>query len=275
MYGDYDEWNAATPPQAAPPLSVEEEIASSYNAYAPEEADLASPLGVPPVAGGASSPAASIPPEMSLSQDRDEKHVASVLPKEMPNREAEEKTPAREKEPPVEGKPVVGAKHAEATPVANEEIASAGQEEHKVESAEVEKGEDKDITCSPELDPPTEGDDAGGAVLPSPPAHVLDDIFTKLDVNGNTQLEKEEVVKGAALLNMTPEEAAAAFDQLDTDGSGALSRQEFEHGKGVPATPPPPHTLGDISSKDGAAGAANDGSNDEDSDAEGEGGGDP
>jgi len=56
----------------------------------------------------------------------------------------------------------------------------------------------------------------------------LNRLFNKLDENGDGQLTKDEVVKGSALLEMTPEEAAEAFDDLDQDGSGTLSRTEAE-----------------------------------------------
>jgi len=43
------------------------------------------------------------------------------------------------------------------------------------------------------------------------------------------QCFREQVVSGAAVLKMTPAEAAALFDELDKNGTGALSREEFSH----------------------------------------------
>ena len=37
------------------------------------------------------------------------------------------------------------------------------------------------------------------------------------------------MVSGAAVLKMTPADAAALFDELDKNGTGALSREEFSH----------------------------------------------
>jgi len=56
----------------------------------------------------------------------------------------------------------------------------------------------------------------------------LNELFNKLDVNGDGELTMDEVISGAALLNMTEDEAAKAFDDLDEDGSGKLTRSEFD-----------------------------------------------
>ena len=56
---------------------------------------------------------------------------------------------------------------------------------------------------------------------------VLDEMFDKIDLNGDGELSKDEVVAAAAALKMTPAEAAALFDRLDVDKSGTLSRDEF------------------------------------------------
>jgi len=56
----------------------------------------------------------------------------------------------------------------------------------------------------------------------------LNELFNKLDTDGDGELTKDEVMAGAALLNMTPEEAAKMFDDLDEDKSGTLARSEFD-----------------------------------------------
>jgi Ca2+-binding EF-hand superfamily protein len=59
----------------------------------------------------------------------------------------------------------------------------------------------------------------------APPS--LAELFALIDLNGDGELSKDEVVAAAGLLNMTPEEAGRLFDSLDVDGSGTLSKEEF------------------------------------------------
>jgi len=57
---------------------------------------------------------------------------------------------------------------------------------------------------------------------------TINELFERLDENGDGELSREEVIAGASLLNMTEEQASAFFDDLDDDGSGAIDRKEFE-----------------------------------------------
>jgi hypothetical protein len=58
----------------------------------------------------------------------------------------------------------------------------------------------------------------------------LDALFDALDSSGDGSLTRDEVVNGADLVGMTPEEAGALFDLLDLDGSGEISREEMQKG---------------------------------------------
>jgi hypothetical protein len=58
----------------------------------------------------------------------------------------------------------------------------------------------------------------------------LDALFDALDTSGDGSLTRDEVVNGADLVGMTPEEAGALFDMLDLDGSGEISREEMQKG---------------------------------------------
>jgi hypothetical protein len=62
---------------------------------------------------------------------------------------------------------------------------------------------------------------------------TLEELFLKLDLNGDGTLDLEEVVGGAAKLALSPEAAGALFAKLDTAGSGLLSRATFEDGAKV------------------------------------------
>lgn len=61
----------------------------------------------------------------------------------------------------------------------------------------------------------------------SNPTPTAASVFQLLGKNGDDRLTKEEVISGAERLNMTPEEAAKLFDELDVDGSGELTLDEF------------------------------------------------
>jgi hypothetical protein len=62
---------------------------------------------------------------------------------------------------------------------------------------------------------------------------TLEELFLKLDLNGDGTLDLEEVVGGAAKLALSPEAAGALFAKLDTAGRGQLSRATFEDGAKV------------------------------------------
>ena len=51
-----------------------------------------------------------------------------------------------------------------------------------------------------------------------------------LDTDGSGGLSKEEVVRSAKKLGMSPDEAALLFEELDADKSGELDRAEFING---------------------------------------------
>lgn len=53
---------------------------------------------------------------------------------------------------------------------------------------------------------------------------TVDELFVLLDVNGSGQLTRDEVVSAADKLNLTQEEAALLFDEMNTDYSGTLTR---------------------------------------------------
>ena len=50
----------------------------------------------------------------------------------------------------------------------------------------------------------------------------------KIDINGDGELSRDEVVKGARLLELTKKEAGRLFDRLDVDSNGTLDRKEFD-----------------------------------------------
>jgi len=52
-------------------------------------------------------------------------------------------------------------------------------------------------------------------------------MFSKVDVNGDGGVSREELVKNCHLLNLSVEEAHRLFDKLDVDGDGEVSADEF------------------------------------------------
>ena len=65
------------------------------------------------------------------------------------------------------------------------------------------------------------------------PELTLEELFLKLDLDGNGYLNKHEVVSGADKLNLSTEHAGALFDKLDVANNGKLSREQFESGASV------------------------------------------
>jgi len=56
---------------------------------------------------------------------------------------------------------------------------------------------------------------------------TLEELFTKIDLSGDGELDRSKVVAAADLLEMSAEEAGNLFDKMDIDGSGLLTRSEF------------------------------------------------
>ena len=54
-------------------------------------------------------------------------------------------------------------------------------------------------------------------------------LFETLDLDGDGELTREEVVSSAEHINMTPKEAEQFFDSLDTANKGFLSKEEWEN----------------------------------------------
>jgi Ca2+-binding EF-hand superfamily protein len=86
-------------------------------------------------------------------------------------------------------------------------------------------------------------DDDGGALWDGPQiavAHSMPpkrtapptttELFELIDLNGDGNLSKNEVVSAAGLLDMTPEEAARFFDSLDVNGSGIFCEEQLGAG---------------------------------------------
>ena len=55
----------------------------------------------------------------------------------------------------------------------------------------------------------------------------VNDLFRLLDSNNDGTLTRAEVVGACEKLNLSEEEAGAMFDEMDTDGSGSLSKDEM------------------------------------------------
>lgn len=55
----------------------------------------------------------------------------------------------------------------------------------------------------------------------------VNDLFRLLDSNNDGTLMRAEVVAGCEKLNLSEEEAGAMFDEMDTDKSGSLSKDEM------------------------------------------------
>jgi hypothetical protein len=71
----------------------------------------------------------------------------------------------------------------------------------------------------------------------------LEELFVKVDLDGDGELTKGEVVAGHALLGMSPDEAAQLFDSLDSAKRGVLTRAQFgteEDDASSPKGLPPP-----------------------------------
>ena len=54
-------------------------------------------------------------------------------------------------------------------------------------------------------------------------------LFETLDLDGDGELTREEVVSSAEHINMTSKEAEQFFDSLDTANKGFLSKEEWEN----------------------------------------------
>ena len=63
-------------------------------------------------------------------------------------------------------------------------------------------------------------------------ARVLKETFRKFDKDGSGQIDIDELAKGFELLGieMTPEQTAAFRDDIDWDGDGLISEEEFQTG---------------------------------------------
>ena len=68
---------------------------------------------------------------------------------------------------------------------------------------------------------------AGKKKRPTAKVPTLEELFSKIDLDGDGELTRAEVVAAADLLDMSAEEACDLFDQMDVDGSGTLTRDEF------------------------------------------------
>ena len=60
---------------------------------------------------------------------------------------------------------------------------------------------------------------------------ALDSLFEVIDLDGDGELIKSEVVASAGLLGLTEEEAASLFEDMDENGSGKLTRDQFSANK--------------------------------------------
>ncbi len=47
------------------------------------------------------------------------------------------------------------------------------------------------------------------------------------EADGSGELDLDEIVAAAPLLDLTPEEAVQLFNEIDTDGGGTISKDEF------------------------------------------------
>jgi len=78
------------------------------------------------------------------------------------------------------------------------------------------------------------GTEAMGATAASTaPDLTLEELFLKLDLDGNGILDRHEVVSGADKLNLSTEHAGALFNKLDVAKTGYLCREQFESGASV------------------------------------------
>lgn len=59
------------------------------------------------------------------------------------------------------------------------------------------------------------------------PSDTLETVFNMVDLDGNGDLSKDEMIAAADKLNMTADQAAKLFEALDEDGSGHISKNEF------------------------------------------------
>lgn len=73
--------------------------------------------------------------------------------------------------------------------------------------------------------------DKHGAKLRDATYRDVQDIFNAIDSDGNGYLDRQEVGEVAEVLGfpMTDEELSKAFQELDRDGNGRISLEEFEH----------------------------------------------
>ena len=62
----------------------------------------------------------------------------------------------------------------------------------------------------------------GPAKVPS-----LEELFSLLDLNGDGELDMDDIIEGADLLRMAKSDAAKLFTSLDTQGRGVLTRDAF------------------------------------------------